>query len=142
LKLRNREWSNDEEKFPSEEDWSKLEAYMGFFEHCESMIDQNLIDWETFRDIYGYRIELIVANPIIVREKLINRRYGWKRFLKLLARFESESELKHKRYLSGYWDDSSNIWIVWWGTVVNEEGCENLNVGNVLQKDIVIYLFN
>jgi hypothetical protein len=123
LKLRNEEWSNDDEKFPPEQDWSKLEAYMGFFEHCETMLDQKLIDWATFNDIYGYRIQLILLNPIIVREKLINRRSGWKRFLKLTARFHNN--LINRRYLSVYKEVTSNNWIVWWGTLKNEEGCED-----------------
>jgi len=67
LKLRKKEWPDKEGSCPGEEDWPALEAYMGLFEHCESMLDQGLIDWPTFKAIYGYRVENIIRNPWIVR---------------------------------------------------------------------------
>ena len=78
-------WTNG--KGPeSAEDWARLEAYMGLFEHCEVMLDQGLIDERTFREIYAYRLRNIVANDIIRREKLHRQASGWVRFLALLKR--------------------------------------------------------
>lgn len=68
------------------EEWADLEAYLGLFEHCEVMLEQRLIDEETFREIYSYRLNNIVANESIRQEKLIVRAEYWKRFLALLKR--------------------------------------------------------
>lgn len=70
------------------EEWAKVEAYMGLFEHCESMLKQGLIDERTFRDIYSYRLKNIVSNDIIRHEKLELRKKGWERFLALLKRMK------------------------------------------------------
>lgn len=72
------------------EEWAEVEAYMGQFEHCEIMFRQRLIDERTFREIYRYRLENILANDVIRREKLIQRAKGWTRFLALLKRMELE----------------------------------------------------
>jgi hypothetical protein len=71
---------------PTGKDLPKVEAYMGLFEHCKAMLDDGLIDWSTFESIYAYRIDNILANPVIVREKLINEKDGWKVFIELVKR--------------------------------------------------------
>lgn len=71
----------------SAEDWVAVEAYMGLFEHCESMIASKLIDSATFKSGYLYRLKSIVANERIRTEKLINRGANWVRFLALCKRF-------------------------------------------------------
>ncbi len=70
------------------EDWAGVEAYMGLFEHCEVMLQQGLIDELTFREIYAYRLNNIVANDLIRREKLQRLASGWLRFLALLSRMK------------------------------------------------------
>lgn len=67
-------------------EWAKLEAYMGLFEHCEIMLEQSLLDTQTFREIYAYRLQNIVANETIRTRKLIHRAADWSRFLALLKR--------------------------------------------------------
>ncbi|WP_295626502.1 hypothetical protein [uncultured Nitrosomonas sp.] len=62
----------------------------GFFEHCEVMLVQHLIDETTFRDIYVYRLRNIVINDIVRREKLQRLASGWVRFLSLLKRMKIE----------------------------------------------------
>jgi len=74
----------------TEEEWAEVEAYMGLFEHCEVMLQQRLIDEETFSEIYAYRLNNIIANDIIRREKLVHRAEGWQRFLALLKRMKVE----------------------------------------------------
>jgi hypothetical protein len=63
----------------------KVEAYMGLFEHCKAMLDNGLIDWETFKSIYNYRISNILNNEAIVSAKFKNPvvRKGWKDFIEL-----------------------------------------------------------
>jgi hypothetical protein len=117
LKLRNGLWSNDDARFPSEPEWASLEAYMGLFEHCEKMLEQGLLDAPTFESIYGYRLERIVENPLIVREKLVGRRWGWRDFIHLLERVENR--LPQTRYLIGFWE--GNHGVLWHGTAVRAQ---------------------
>jgi hypothetical protein len=35
------------------EEWAEVEAYMGLFEHCEVLLEENLIDERTFKEIYA-----------------------------------------------------------------------------------------
>ena len=68
------------------EEWAMVEAYMGLFEHCESMLAEKLIDTATFKAIYEYRLKNIVASNAIKTEKLVKRADGWRLFLGLLKR--------------------------------------------------------
>jgi hypothetical protein len=129
LKLRNREWSLTP---PSDEELAKLEAYMGLFEHCEKMLKEGLLDWETFKAIYGYRVHNLLCDLIVVREKLIARRSGWLVFIKLLGRMCNE--IPQRRYLSGYWDINTNKWKLWWGFVDLEEGSSSYDTFEDLER--------
>ncbi|MCU1251117.1 MAG: hypothetical protein JWQ49_4146 [Edaphobacter sp.] len=64
-------------------EWARLELYMGTFEYCETLIHHRLLDLEEFRKSYGYRLELILANPIIVEAKLVDLLEGWRDFYNL-----------------------------------------------------------
>ena len=95
-KLRGREakkWSasasapltkEEEQRAKENEEWAKLEAYMGLLEHIKRIRSDGLIDSETLRSIYGYRVKNILANPEIVREKLIKKFKGWGDFIELI----------------------------------------------------------
>jgi len=137
LKLRPGKWPNDDRTAPDESDIAKLEAYMGLLEHCEIMLADGLLDWPTFRDIYQYRIDLILNNPLIVRDLLIRGRDGWQRFLNLVRRSGAGSPPHHpehepdmrpaalkpvasRRYLCGYYDIEKRCWTLWWGRVGHE----------------------
>jgi len=115
LILRNGKWPNDDDAVITGEEWAKLEAYMGLLEHCEMMLRQKLIDWTTFNLIYGYRLDRILENELIVREKLFERRYGWKEFIKLVGRMGNKAPTA--KYLCGCWDREEQEWKLWWGTV-------------------------
>ncbi|PPC90406.1 MAG: hypothetical protein CTY34_07995 [Methylobacter sp.] len=67
------------------EEWARVEAYLGLFEHCEIMLEQGLIDERTFREIYVYRLKNMAANSYI-REKLNRHAGGWSRLLALMKR--------------------------------------------------------
>jgi hypothetical protein len=84
-------WANDAGPDTPEE-YAQVEAYMGLFEHCEIMLSQRLIDEVTFREIYRYRLENLVANTWVREEKLCRRSAGWKRFIALLGRMEVKYE--------------------------------------------------
>jgi len=90
LKLRGGEWSEANKGPSNHEDWSKLEDYMGFFEYCEILIRDSLIDIDTFEKIFGYRIRNIISNEIIYNAKLIKERNEWILFISLLKRLNIE----------------------------------------------------
>ena len=71
---------------PTAEEQYQVEAYMGLFEHCEVMLEQKLIDEQTFREIYAYRLRNIVSNEWILTQKLKAFPREWRRFIALLKR--------------------------------------------------------
>jgi hypothetical protein len=85
-------WSGDGSGPVETEEWIRLEAYMGLFEHCNIMLNDGLIDEKTFEKIYAYRLRNIVKNRTIVDAKLKNedRRKYWEEFAALLDRFGIE----------------------------------------------------
>jgi hypothetical protein len=84
-------WANNASPTTSDE-YAQIEAYMGLFEHCEIMLSQRLIDEATFREIYQYRLENLVANKWVREEKLCRRAAGWKCFIALLERMQVKYE--------------------------------------------------
>ncbi len=68
-------------------EWVQAEDYLGFFEHCEVLMRQGSLDPRIFWHLFGYRLENILANERIVREKLIDERAHWQLFWALLRRF-------------------------------------------------------
>lgn len=79
--LRNNQWPDEPEDMP----WPELEAYLGLMEHCQVMIKNGLLDFQTYNEIYGYRLVNVVQSPSI-RQKLQAERAGWKNLLKLYER--------------------------------------------------------
>src|SRR5438309_3660533 len=77
-------WSDGQGGPEKVQDWAAVEDYMGLFEHCMKMIDMHVIDWNTFKDIYGYRVSNILANPLVVEAKLRGERDSWRDFLRLV----------------------------------------------------------
>ena len=91
LKLRpGGAWSTNGKGPEKTEDWIRVEAYMGLFEHCNIMLNEGLIDEKTFGKIYAYRLKNIIGNPDIADAKLrhTERRKYWKDFIALLDRFK------------------------------------------------------
>lgn len=68
-------------------EWVQAEDYLGFFEHCEILMRQGSLDPRVFWHLFGYRLKNILANEIIVRQKLIGEREHWQLFWALLRRF-------------------------------------------------------
>jgi len=89
LKLRpGGEWSKYGKGPDTTEEWAKLEDYMGFFEHCELLIRNKSLNYENFKKIFGYRVFNIVANKIIVNNKLVAEREEWEFFVSLMKRMD------------------------------------------------------
>jgi hypothetical protein len=84
LKLRpGGKWREEGTGPSSVQEWVKVEAYMGLFEHANRMLNMKLIDLDTFKDIYEYRISNIIANEIIKKDKLVDKSDSWKNFIEL-----------------------------------------------------------
>jgi hypothetical protein len=91
IKLRpGGEWTNKDCGPETVKDWAKVEDYMGLFEHCELMLRRKLLDWETFKLLFSYRLYNIVANKTIVDAKLRRERRSWEAFIRLLERLKIE----------------------------------------------------
>ena len=71
-----------------EEEWVKVESYIGLFEHCEDLLEEGLIDKSTFQDIYRYRVKNITDNEKIKSTKLVKLGKHWLRFRALAKRFD------------------------------------------------------
>jgi hypothetical protein len=57
--------------------------YMGMFEHVYKMLQRDLIDWGTFKDIFAYRVLLIMNSPAIVNATLVDNGRWWLTFRQL-----------------------------------------------------------
>ena len=73
---------------------------MGLFEHCEIMIEQGLIDEQTFQEIYRYRLFNLVSNEWVRINKLNAIPDGWKRFIALLNRMHVPYQSERPREAS------------------------------------------
>jgi hypothetical protein len=91
--LKGGKWSMNGKGPETAEEWGKVSAYMGLFEHCNIMLEEGLIDLTTFKKIYEYRIENILSNKKIVMENLILKKDRWHDFLELCKKVGLEDKL-------------------------------------------------
>jgi|SRR5271157_4407334 len=59
-------WTEKEAGPATPMEWGQAEDYLGFFEHCEVLIRQGSLDPKIFWSLYGYRLEYILKNKLIV----------------------------------------------------------------------------
>jgi len=69
------DWAQNNKGPINHEEWAELEDYMGFFELCDR-----------FKQMFGYRVNNILANETIQDTKLKKEKDSWELFLKLVAR--------------------------------------------------------
>lgn len=77
-------WRDADRHVPSAEAIA-IVAYMGLFELVYRMLKRKLIDWDTFRDVFGYRVILIMNSPAIVQATLVDNGRWWLTFRQLAA---------------------------------------------------------
>jgi hypothetical protein len=73
--------------------WREIEDYLGVFEHCERLIEDGLLDWQTFQDMFGYRVRNIMSVDQIVGKVRLDeedRPGTWCNLIKLAGRLEPE----------------------------------------------------
>lgn len=82
-------WNNDSGGAPiSGEEWTRVEGYMGLFEHCKRLLEDGLVSEAEFRKSYSYRLKNLADNEQIVEEKLkSSESEDWKDFIGLLDQF-------------------------------------------------------
>ncbi len=85
-KLRRRgEWTKpgrEDEPAIGSDNEADLIAYMGLFEHCEYMLEDELIDEGTFKRIYAYRLNALLRNNRVKQK---------------LAKYDSQGRFEHHR---------------------------------------------
>lgn len=87
IKLRNGgEWTKENQNPETVEDWAAVDAYLGQFEICERLLSKKLIDSETFKAQYEYRLKNIVDNKAIVK-KILAEKGSWLNFIDLSLRY-------------------------------------------------------
>jgi hypothetical protein len=87
------DWSFENTGPSTEDEWAKVEFYMGVFEHANLMLDKKLIDLKTFQDIYKYRIGNILSNKKISEAKLRDKAEYWRNFIDLCRKLGLENKL-------------------------------------------------
>jgi hypothetical protein len=89
--LKECDWTADE--------WAAVEAYMGFFERVNILVEKDLLDIAEVERLYGYRVRNIVNNPVIFEAKLVEARSGWKDFLSLCDKLRINTDpQQHSRF--------------------------------------------
>ena len=81
LKLRNvNNW------IPRDEDWAKIDSYLGLFEVCEILISNGSLKLDHFVSQYKYRIDNLLKNDAIKRCKIDNLNEDWSKLNALIRR--------------------------------------------------------
>ena len=60
-------WSTPETGPETTEEWVQIERYMEVFERISVLIEKDILDVDTFRRLYGYRMSNIINNKVIYR---------------------------------------------------------------------------
>ncbi len=62
-------WPNGKSEPETPEEWIAVDIYMGLFERIQVLIEDSIVDFDTFDRLYGYRVFLIVNNPVIRQKR-------------------------------------------------------------------------
>jgi hypothetical protein len=81
---------------PSDQEWPSVEAYLGLFERIKVMIDLRLLEIDTIRRFYGYRVGNIWSNNCIRRVKLEGKAEGWTDFIQLTELLEKHQGRRYR----------------------------------------------
>ena len=84
----NPEWRTKEGKDVTPEEAADIVGYMGLFEHCYNMIKEKQIDLRVFKNIYSYRIHVVMNTPRAIEATLVNNGRYWEDFFSLLDLLE------------------------------------------------------
>lgn len=80
-------WSDNVSGPSKIEEWIGVERYLGTFERASVLIENETMKIGVFDNLYGYRLDNIRANRIIMK-KVENEKKYWTRLLKLIERVD------------------------------------------------------
>ncbi len=87
LTMRTGDWSDNGDGPQTDAEWIAVENYMGFFEHCEFLIQNGTLEESAFIELFAYRMEFIAENAVITNELLSGpSRQNWTLFIRCAAR--------------------------------------------------------
>lgn len=101
----------------SEKDSAIIDDYLGIFEICLLMINENVIDLGTFKTIYKYRLDYILRNELVVKEKLISEGKYYKKLFDLYSKVSNNSG-----------------WIEFWERKIFERRSESLDIERLYKE--------
>lgn len=88
LRFNGGDWCCQDRVGPSSpEEIAQLCDYLGLFEHCNILLEQKIIDFQTFESIYKTRVIGLLSNKII-RENELKDRKKWSTFYQLLNKLD------------------------------------------------------
>ena len=67
----------------SNEDWARVESYLGLFERLNILHDNGVLPLPYIRQFYRYRLANLWANRVIRSEKMEARSAGWRDLIEL-----------------------------------------------------------
>jgi hypothetical protein len=91
LAIMNKSYSTVKEKFKKEDSyWA--DDYLGIFELCYMMMKQKVINIETFKAVYRYRLIYFLQYELLVKEKLIKDGFYYEYLYKLFAKWSGNKK--------------------------------------------------
>jgi hypothetical protein len=104
--------------FNEQDDSYWLDDYLGVFEICFSMIEDGVIDIETFNAVYKYRLRCFLEYEMIVKEKLIKEGKDYGKLYALLSKLAGKDD-----------------WNVFWEKYIKGQKIEeNTSVNGIYEK--------
>jgi len=82
----------------TEEDWFRLQRYMGLLEQLAVWYRDGIVDIELIDFGYSHRIKAIATHPLVKQRLLLGEHFRWKQFLYLVAELEEEPEYRTLKY--------------------------------------------
>jgi hypothetical protein len=124
MKIMDKKYPQD--NFIATDDSYWLDDYLGIFEFCFLMIEQRVINIETFKAIYRYRLIYFLQYELLVKEKLIKEGYYYEYLYKLFYKWSDEKK-----------------WIEFWEQKIEKrtrEELKNEEYNNSLYKELKLEL--
>lgn len=86
----NGRWANGIEGPRSDQEWARVDLYMGLLESLQILIEDGFLDAKTVDRLYGHRVVALMDNEVIRQRNLVDRGYRWKDFMVLLTALEKQ----------------------------------------------------
>jgi len=84
------DWHGSSDLPKTAQDMGRTELYLGLFEYCDKLLEEQLLDSRDFKRWYWYRLTNVVANRWVIEQKLVAHRKDWRAFINLCYRLGVE----------------------------------------------------